>query len=378
MITEFYDKKLKNDSMELIEYRKTVEFCVESMKQLAKMFKKEVAIKYELSTEVFIICSNETKLKRIIFNLLSNSFKNTLTGFIKVVTEVNNKVLTLSVVDTGKGTNFTFTDFDSSVFIKNFLEDNEKGIGLDIVNSLVNEINGTGLVLLSEFGKGTTVSFDISLTDNTAEKLANNHEVKRNRKEFLKTGVERLVGSFKKSINKVKFEDPIIKKTIQSDKTVEYNEPFYLPKELLNAEEKALMCIEDQLRLNRETTKKGKLEKKTRIIIVNEVPNIAKIQKSLLVDFAKKHNHEVEVIVTKDGIEALYLIYLFENEVDLILSEEELGFIDRRNLFKLLRKKLGKKIHFCTTSGKTIEGVHSMRRPLSNEDLEEIRKILFS
>jgi signal transduction histidine kinase len=121
----------------------------------------------EIFEEPEIIGSDESKLKRVLINILSNSQKFTISGSITLTVkkEVSNgiKYYKFSITDTGVGMSpedleKLFTPF----FSNNNNEMNKNGVGLGLINvKEITEHLGQGLEVTSELGKGTTMSFVI-------------------------------------------------------------------------------------------------------------------------------------------------------------------------------------------------------------------------
>lgn len=116
-------------------------------------------------TKEEIICSDESKLKRVLINLLSNSLKFTQRGSITLTVkkESSNPIpfYHFSVQDTGIGISDPdleklFTPF----FSNNKNELNKNGVGLGLINvKQITEKLGEGLKVTSKLNQGTTISF---------------------------------------------------------------------------------------------------------------------------------------------------------------------------------------------------------------------------
>jgi len=112
------------------------------------------------------IWSDINRIRQVLLNLISNAFKFTKEGSIKLsVTKVDAFVLRFEVADTGIG----ISESDSTGLFQMFGmvhkhrdEFNMKGtgLGLTISQKLVERMDGK-MLLESEEGKGTTVSFTI-------------------------------------------------------------------------------------------------------------------------------------------------------------------------------------------------------------------------
>ncbi|MEO5335676.1 MAG: ATP-binding protein [Magnetospirillum sp. WYHS-4] len=121
-----------------------------------------VALVNEVPTDTPRLFADETALKRILLNLLTNSVKFTGTGgTVRLVTQVNPDAYVLQVIDTGIG----IAPADMQRIMKPFEQVESAyirridgvGLGLPITQSLVSLHGGT-LDVHSEVGRGTTVT----------------------------------------------------------------------------------------------------------------------------------------------------------------------------------------------------------------------------
>ncbi|MCK4815509.1 PAS domain-containing protein, partial [bacterium] len=132
-------------------------------------FKKNITIKNHIVPQVSVIKADERKMKQIIYNLLSNAIKFTPDGGkIDINTDIKDKELWFSVVDTGIGIKQeemnklfkTFQQIDSEYTRKY----GGTGLGLSLTKKMV-ELHGGKIWAESELGKGTTFTFTIPLRE---------------------------------------------------------------------------------------------------------------------------------------------------------------------------------------------------------------------
>lgn len=146
-----------------------LEFCINIFK-LRQKYEKKDGLNIELKIgEDFPqkIISNEMKLKQVIVNLLSNSYKFTLTGkiILSAVTEKNNKVR-ISIKDTGIG--MTQEEMTSLFSPFKMLDSgrgynsNGSGLGLLIVKDTLVNLNSK-IQFESKKGHGCQFWFDLPL-----------------------------------------------------------------------------------------------------------------------------------------------------------------------------------------------------------------------
>ena len=114
----------------------------------------------DFSVSDFLISCDQERIQQVCLNLLSNAFKFTEKGFIKIQVKKknDNQLIEISVHDTGVGISKENQQqlFKVFGFITDSQHMNTKGIGLGLVISerIVTMFNGT-ITLESELGVGT-------------------------------------------------------------------------------------------------------------------------------------------------------------------------------------------------------------------------------
>ncbi len=115
----------------------------------------------------FVIITDETKLKQILFNLLGNALKFTPTGEISILAKLQNDQLLFAVKDTGIGIPKSHHELIFERFRQVETTYSQQyggtGLGLSISRSLVELLGGT-LWLESKVGEGSTFYFTIPCT----------------------------------------------------------------------------------------------------------------------------------------------------------------------------------------------------------------------
>ena len=110
------------------------------------------------------VCSDEKRLRQIIFNLLSNAFKFTNTGKVSIEFLFASNKLTIKVIDTGRG----IAPSDLEKIFEPFQQAGDQkmitgtGLGLSITKKLIELMNGK-LEVTSEIGKGSQFAFTIPI-----------------------------------------------------------------------------------------------------------------------------------------------------------------------------------------------------------------------
>ena len=132
---------------------------------------------YKINTETKIACINQTRLRQVIINLLSNSYKFTQRGeIILSCCYYGNKKIRISVKDTGTGMSVSYI---KSLFEPYTVDgSNQKynmqgsGLGLCIVKDILDAF-GIKLNYSSQYGKGTEFWFDLDAEDDDKEEEFN-------------------------------------------------------------------------------------------------------------------------------------------------------------------------------------------------------------
>ncbi len=132
-------------------------------------WEKQLDYSMDIKSSTNIYVSLDTyAFKQIMMNLLSNAFKFTEKGKIKVFTEIDNKWLVINILDTGIGIANEDVNY---VFDRMYRGDKSRekyegsGIGLTIVKKLVTSHSGK-IKIDSEEGKGTRMQIYLPIVQN--------------------------------------------------------------------------------------------------------------------------------------------------------------------------------------------------------------------
>lgn len=159
--------------MKICDLKDACKFCVNIFKLRSKHDEnKNIDIKLNYDRRLpEKIRINEKLIKQILINLLSNSYKFTTLGFIKLsVIKAEDSIL-FEVEDTGIGIKKELQAnlFQPFYMIPSLLNPSGSGLGLYIVSGLVQKF-GTELKFTSEYGKGSTFSFEVKNLKEMLEK----------------------------------------------------------------------------------------------------------------------------------------------------------------------------------------------------------------
>jgi len=136
-----------------------IEACVQSVSEPANA--NGVSITTDIDQNTPLLMADETRLKQVLLNLLSNSIKFTHNGSVKVTLKLEEGALIMIVTDTGKGIHAedlerVLTPFEQARKGSDTAHDGI-GLGLPLAKAFT-ELHGGNLELKSEIGKGTSVS----------------------------------------------------------------------------------------------------------------------------------------------------------------------------------------------------------------------------
>ncbi|WP_144027356.1 hybrid sensor histidine kinase/response regulator [Paenibacillus selenitireducens] len=130
---------------------------------------KEVQLDNQVEPDIWVF-ADENRLRQVMYNLIHNAMKHTEQGTIKVMTSIDQGIVTVMVEDTGTGIP---SDKHTAVF--EYFEQVDRvpsrdgytgmGIGLYISRKLIERMGGTIQVAWSEVGQGTQMSFTLPSVD---------------------------------------------------------------------------------------------------------------------------------------------------------------------------------------------------------------------
>ena len=157
--------KLESGKMDIIEEPTDLTALIREVISVCESLRTRKAL--ELKTEIGempCLCVDPQRIRQLLYNLLSNAYKYTMTGTITVRVFWQDGTLTLSVADTGKG----ISEEDLTRILQPFVQVADKnhrdgsGLGLAICRKLVDLMDGE-LKIDSKIGVGST--FTILLHD---------------------------------------------------------------------------------------------------------------------------------------------------------------------------------------------------------------------
>lgn len=130
---------------------------------------KGLRLEADLDPSIQNVQADAIRIKQVLLNLLSNALKYTVKGGVKISSSIQDHMAKVVVLDTGKGIPQTDLEkvFDAfyQVDKANNREDSGTGLGLYISKQLIELHNGE-MLISSNLGKGTTITFTIPLSEN--------------------------------------------------------------------------------------------------------------------------------------------------------------------------------------------------------------------
>lgn len=154
IISNISDKNLQKSFKEKISLNKVIKESIElyELKQESKQI-----ISYENNSSNNFIWGNFVDINRILLNILGNAKEADPNAKISIsLDQYSNKSIELRIKDDGPGisNNVIKHIFEEGYSTKQNFENKNKGLGLSIVNEIVEEYNGK-INVESEIGKGT-------------------------------------------------------------------------------------------------------------------------------------------------------------------------------------------------------------------------------
>ena len=429
---------IKSKTIEPYNLYDCLYFCVHIFESRAKFERKTIQIKYnfKLSKETTIKSISELRLKQVVINLLSNSFKFTIKGQITVSVEKIKGKIRITISDTGIGFNLNenknlFNPFQ--MIEKNqHLNKNGSGLGLHICKEIL-ETHKSKINVLSKKGKGSQFWFDINEEEeeiinpsliindglksiifsiNQGEKDINQifktEELKTNKNEEeeikneCKSNVDDLssynqhYGQFRKVQTLNGF--PIIKNhlkqatfeyklnnTIMKSRNCKNIKKLNIAKNLINNGTNGNFS-RSYSHIELESSKKVLFKNKSNIkcLICDDDSFAAlSIRKLILKYFEKDEKNIPDIFYVSNGIECLHMVYtnlLHNNPINIIIMDQNMPFLNgffTCKIIKSIQEMNDIKIYLQSSELININECHAngfYDKPLSMNSIKDIFK----
>lgn len=155
--------KPKKKELTYVNLQLLTEQVIELMQPKVVLSNSIVVFEHE-ENESYLLYGNENRLKQLIINLLKNALEsNDSANYITVQLRVKEKnCIQISITDQGRGMDKTMVESVFNPFYST--KESGTGLGLMLVQSIVNEHNGT-IHIESEKGKGTKFTIDFEFAN---------------------------------------------------------------------------------------------------------------------------------------------------------------------------------------------------------------------
>jgi len=420
----------QNFEMSQTDLKEILEFCLEISNGLLKKNNKEKSVSLVFMNDEKLpkkIFTDETKLKQILINLISNAIKFTEHGKITVRVACQKEgVLKFEVEDTGTG----MTDEQKINLFMPFFKSstNNKvgaGLGLTIISDLLHKL-GSRISYESILGHGTKFWFDLKCC-NTEEELSKlsfivdnsrRHSTKRliSKSLFGKKKIsEEETNSVNVQIKQFPSNSSVTKslKSFSSQETIKKKMTLSFPKHSNRNESTEMRNvnnnyhIENKFIFQNETSRNfstnNKIERTNSsfdffskidlcdrtinyYIVADDEKFTRKSVIRVLYNAADKMGIKVKLLEAEDGIETLYIIYksvIKGVNISAIISDETMKFMTGSKSAQLLKSIVNfniKKIPFyLTTAYDDLNAIQKLNyvdsifhKPINPQDAEKI------
>ena len=422
-------------SLNVINLREILDFSYNILITLIqcnenKINKIKPSKQYDDNIDKLTIISDENILKQIIINFISNSYKFTKSGFIKLHAKRDHNSVLISVEDSGLGIN----DKDHHLIFKEATQlnidqeynTNGSGVGLSISKKLSDSLNHK-MIFKSKYGEGSRFSIQIDCKTNYSLPNMNQYFLPKNetsltKKENSRSDLE-IMKSLKRSqtlfnnsnINVLPEIDSLneeikMKNILNSSYKIRKNSPIYSEisdeEDSITVRQKIEVGNDDYLILrnlnvsnclkitNFEISLGNFLPKKKMfcILVVDDNKFVRETSIRLIKQvLSESQVNDIEIIELCDGIELLNTVIKDKsNLIKFIFIDEDMEFMNGSEAVRIIRKlEKNSRIHsyqiVSVTAFDDIEtknyiaksGVDSILiKPCSKSNIRNVLKIL--
>jgi signal transduction histidine kinase len=310
-----------------------VDFCLDIFKTRININSKLISLTSHIDTTLpRYVMLDDLRLKQIIINLLSNSYKFTENGEINLKlldeTDHGSRCIKVIVLDTGTGIEKDKLSRIAEPFAKFENKNNPQGagLGLGIVKEMVNNL-GKNFTIDSEFGKGTSISFLIPLRECDSVKIEYNNN---NDKEV-------------EVFTKCKEKPCMVELTTRTEKTIKL-ETIMVKEinkhELLTKKRSSIHQLNDESQIEIAVNNSEiHLNRVYKIIVVEDENLIRNSEVKLIKRNFSEKGEDVQIACCQDGAECLNILYQakLNNDIfDAILTDESMSFIRGTTLCEII------------------------------------------
>ena len=350
-------------------------FCLQIFESRCLFEKKNIKIEksFNLPYNKKIHSINEIKFKQVIINLLSNSYKFTIKGFIKLTAEKLNNKIKITISDSGVGFSNNEMNKINNPFLQiennEYLNENGSGLGLYIIKEIL-EFSGSELKFESKKGIGSKFWFELDdyniidptfiINDNFKKLISDINLGYKDKNQILSENnttqvdsinetssikISRTFSKFQKKNNIKDFQNKNHNykhcKTKKKNSTSLFRHKLSLNNNVIN------LNITNNIRAftlshDFQSNNEGIFNQKSlKILICDDDRYTALSTRNSIIKFftkrlsnSKNNNLNLqlpEIIISQNGIECLYFIYnnfLKDNSINMLFIDLNMPFID--------------------------------------------------
>ena len=423
-----------NEKREEFNAIEALNFCAQMFESRCSFEKKNIKIEksFQIPYHKKINSIGQIKFKQVIINLLSNSYKFTIKGYIKLSAEKFKNKIKITISDTGVGFNKSDLNDMNSPFqmIKNnqYLNKNGSGLGLYITNEILNfcgselkyesqkgvgskfwfELDDYNIIdptfilsndlkkLITEINSGNKDSFPFIESNNTYnlninensnkinEIIKNKNNPFNNKNYIVLKTMSRKKNKYNTSINFERNKKPLIIAVKKKNSSLLFNHRFTINKNYLNFK------LQNNTRSytishDFKNSKSEEIfnQKNLKILICDDDRLTALSTRNTLIKYFKSKSkiQTPEILLSQNGIECLYIVYkhfLKDNSINLIFIDKNMPFLDGGLTCSIIKNsvELNSVKIFMLSSGNVnvseckADGFYS--KPLTSKVIDEI------
>ena len=373
-----------NEKREEFNAIEALNFCAQMFESRCSFEKKNIKIEksFQIPYHKKINSIGQIKFKQVIINLLSNSYKFTIKGYIKLSAEKFKNKIKITISDTGVGFNKSDLNDMNSPFqmIKNnqYLNKNGSGLGLYITNEILNfcgselkyesqkgvgskfwfELDDYNIIdptfilsndlkkLITEINSGNKDSFPFIESNNTYnlninensnkinEIIKNKNNPFNNKNYIVLKTMSRKKNKYNTSINFERNKKPLIIAVKKKNSSLLFNHRFTINKNYLNFKlqnnTRSYTIFHD---FKNSKSEEIFNQKNLKILICDDDRLTALSTRNTLIKYFKSKSkiQTPEILLSQNGIECLYIVYkhfLKDKSINLIFIDKNMPFID--------------------------------------------------
>ena len=370
--------KFKKEKIKEFNIIEALNFCLQIFESRCLFDKKDIKIEksFNLPFNKKIHSINEIKFKQVIINLLSNSYKFTIKGFIKLTAEKLDNKIKITISDSGIGFSNKEMNEIKNPFLKieknEYLNENGSGLGLYITKEIL-EFSNSELKFESKKGIGSKFWFELDdyniidptiiVNENLKKLISEINLGYKDKNNILGDNNTTQVDSFNDT-SSIKISRTFSK--FQKKNTIK-NNTFLQNKNIINKhcktkKKNSTSLFRHKLSLNNnvinfnitnnikaftishdfKSENEGIFNQKSlKILICDDDRYTALSTRNSIIKFFKKRifdskhlnlNIQIpEIIISQNGIECLYFIYnnfLKDNSINILFIDINMPFID--------------------------------------------------